>query len=631
MVTNNIRQNILPIIHPLTEEGFWNLNNLSIEVDYVEGLLSEGDININDFAVEKTKNIIEFLVLSITKGEYILPETLSFLKEFSQHLNTIKQNALYFEQDNLGFENKFFQDNFILPLNFCITNYISLIVHLNNIFNLENTEYLFEFNSDEEENIYIKNETKEEILKWIQLFSNNIIAVRIENQLNLNDDEYSVLLKLSTELNNNDYDSVFKNILKQKCDFLRYKWVVRRKKTGSTVRLLKDGSFIEPKFEDSTNVFIKKWKEDIDYHYSDGESSNDRFRVIYNSLKRKEKKDLTLYELHQLIKYTKDFKKDYSALCEYVEEVKNRERILNNNIYNRYIFTKDLNYVLNNKFSFLVDSEKCNLDKINTLYKEIKDFQEKEEINNFFINYKYLRFLVKEIKKINISSPEDYIGITEKYFTLGEEIIDSYKSDIEWSQKNLIFLYCFEYDYSIVKINDIPVFLQSNFQLPLSPTKYLKEFNEVKKEFLKLKGKYDVFEKIGPQVKKVKELEKRDIRDLERLSLFTAVISFIVGGVSGFSFIKDVYTALLFFVIFSTSLVSFLIILYIFTRGHKILKKQNIILIILLYILFGGSLYMIKENFKSDYYNRIETLEKDLLKLKTTPQKQGGKTQLKNQ
>ena len=252
------------------------------------------------------------------------------------------------------------------------------------------------------------------------------------------------------------------------------------------------------------------------------------------------------------------------------------------------------------------------MDDINQLYLEIKNFQEKKEINNFFVNYKYLEYIVNELKKIDNKSPENYIAATKYHFSLGDSIIDNYKSDIKWSQKNLIFLYYFEYDNSTTEINEIPVFLQSNFQLPLSPTTYLKEYNEVKNEFLKLKGKFDVYEKIDPQVKKVNELEKKDLKDLERLSLFTAVISFIIGGVSGFSFVKDIYSAIVFLIIFSMALTSFLIVLFIFTRGKNAFTWSNIALILIMYSMFGIGLFTTKKMFITDYLNKIDTIQKDV-------------------
>ena len=635
MIQNSLQNNADPIIEPLLEENFWTLTNISLELDYCSGLISSGSIDIKEYTIETTSKLIKFLVLSIVKGEYTLKDTLDYLKEFSQKLHTIRKNSYYFEQDNLAFDNKFFQDNFFLPLNYCVTSYISLIVHLNNIYNLENIDYLFEYNSDDENNTYNGTKAEEDIIKWITLFRFNIITVRIENQFNVEEQSYRTLLNISSDLNTNDYDTIFKNILKQKCDFLRYKWVIRRKKSGNTVKYLKDGTFIEPQFEGSTNAFILKWKDDIDTHYSDSSSSEERFKTIYNNLKRRSLNTLSLYELHQVIKYSKDFKKDYNILCEYVEEIKKRESSLNNSDYNKYIFAKDYNYALNNRFSLLISSKKHKIEEKNSLYEYIKDFQEKYEIKNFFVNYKYLEFLVNEIKNIDNKSTEIYLEKTHNLFSLGENIIDNYKSDIEWSQKNLIFLYYFEFEKSLVKINDIDVFLQSNFQLPLSPTKYLKEFTEVKKEFRKLKGQYDVFEKINPQVEKVKELEKKDIRDLERLSLFSAVISFIISGAVSFTNMKDVYTLLMFFIIFSASLTSFLIILFGFTRGKEIFKTWKIIIITLvLYIFFGVSMFFIRKLSNDDYSNKIEKLEKKIESFNnnkkiSTPHQQGGKTNSK--
>lgn len=652
-------------IDPLTREDFWSDDNIKIELDLPYLHFSEGSVEIETFCDTKTEDIIKTFIISILKGEYIYSETLDLLKQLINDLDSISENATIFQNDNLKFNNKYFNDNFYLPIRFCITKYISGIVSLHNIVFNDKIDYLLESNSDDESNIYSNAETADSISKLLDLFYYNLITLRIENQLGTSPSDYHTLHSISLQLQRTNYDSVLKNILDQKCQFLRYKLVMRRKKQNITVKILRDGNFTEHFIDDDTsNHFISKWKILIRKHYLQEFSNIEYYQSFYDVVKRKPNSQLTFEELHKLIKFSKDIKKDYFLLSSYVDEIKKRENVDDFTDHRAYVFKKNYNYALNNKFSFLVSIDNVDIQNVENLYNEIKVFQSTHDINNFFVDFKFLGFIEKQLSLVKYDNIEKFIEKTQRLIEIGERIIKDYKNNIEWSKNNLLYLYHLEYENSTIEIENISIFIPSNFQLPLVPDYYYKEFQQLTKKFNIQKYRYDVYMQIQPEINKVNELEKKDRRDLERLSLFTAVISFIIGGVSGFAFIKDLFSALLFFIVFTTSLITFIITLFAFTRGKAVIK-ENKIYIYWLYGIFLSALTLLtistffshKSRVNSELDKIKQRLDKDSLEMlkksnseqtlpttiinnqkaistqkkDSTPQLQGGESQLKNQ
>ena len=143
----------------------------------------------------------------------------------------------------------------------------------------------------------------------------------------------------------------------------------------------------------------------------------------------------------------------------------------------------------------------------------------------------------------------------------------------------------------------------------------------------------------------------------ETISIFTAIISFIVGSIGAFKFIETFSQALLFISIFGTSISVFVLLIFASTKGiHAVMKKWYIlffypaIFAIMYWIILPSyqddlkrypltmqnekiiqrkldSLQLInKENIKNQGV-RIDSLT-NVLK-KSTPQKQGGKVNSK--
>lgn len=139
----------------------------------------------------------------------------------------------------------------------------------------------------------------------------------------------------------------------------------------------------------------------------------------------------------------------------------------------------------------------------------------------------------------------------------------------EWTYKSFNILYQFDRNDCSIKFGNEMIYFPTSFLLPISVTENkllieskLEAINELKYKFIELKN-YNYNATIEKQIK---ENEKKSI---EMISLFTAVISFIMGSISGFKFIDNIYNAISFVLIFGMCLSIFLILIL------KLVRKDN--------------------------------------------------------
>lgn len=212
-----------------------------------------------------------------------------------------------------------------------------------------------------------------------------------------------------------------------------------------------------------------------------------------------------------------------------------------------------------------------------------------------------------------------------------------YEANIEWSLKNFNYIFILPFDESVIPFTidgeEYQIFFASSFVLPPSSKNIIENFEIVKTKFLKLNAYLDFAKYFLEEITEInnikKELESKEVKSIELISLFTAVISFIIGGVSGFAFIKDLYTALLFFVVFTTSLLTFLIVLFVFTRGKKVIKEHKSFLIWIYGIFILAIISIASSNFiKLKYFNDQTELDKIKEKLKNDSIKNSNQSTL---
>ena len=598
---------------------------------------------LNEFLIQQS----EELSISILTGEYISNK--NFQRDLDNIIKTV--NSIY--------EKILFSENTILH------NYTNNFVKI-----LENTLLAYKkrynqikihtYNPSTEIVFIDSKENNEESIKCYESFGKEV-SVSFENVffilgLSTYDhffdesiDYFRSLINFKNRLNTSQKASLYFSVIDEKASFLEYKWRIRQITTSKILNNKTYRSYIidndiisineNPSFQ-SERKELKTWKLYLEKHYHYIENYSLESEII-NELLGKDKP--SMLEVHTLIKNFKDVNPNYENLKSVVESFEKRENEFEDN---KRVFFKNLNYALNNQFSSLIKKKDAIDEDVRNLKIKIDALQNKIGYDNFFVDFKYLKYSIKKLENLILN--REPLEIKQEISTLINnirELIITCERKIEWSENHHNLLYQLPYEESLVfydseKIEK--VYYASTFLLPLSVEQIQKEFFELKIEFNNKYNYLEILSTLDKEFSVIKEMKEKDVKSIELISLFTAVISFIIGGVSGFKFIEDWKTALLFDVVFSTSLISFLIVLFAFTRGLELVKKY-FYYILGFYLIFLTSIFLITNIDKKNAEAKKNNTEindakkknnrelKNTINQNSTPQKQGGTTQLKNQ
>lgn len=407
-----------------------------------------------------------------------------------------------------------------------------------------------------------------------------------------------------------------KNILRCKLTFLKYKWKKRQKynrifiKENVDINFSKKYIFANEEVDLSKKIkvgeefypFFEDWVKKIELHYFEGSDDIDEIylspQLVSNTT------DLTNdFKLFFTIKFYKDIEKDFLKLENLKSVVKSSRLDKKNKLY-----------YFNNLFSLLIKNGDKDESIINKYFNEIKSYSEYSQSNNYFIYYKFLDYKLRLVnekilqKKISKAQLEAYIKDCE---ILNNEC----NKKFEWTYRSFNILYQFDVDDCCIEFMNEKIYFPTSFLLPISITenKFLianksEIINELKYKLIELKNNSynEIIEK------QIKDNEKKSI---EMISLFTAVISFIMGSISGFKFIDNIYNAISFVLIFGLCLSIFLILIL------KLIRKDNtysildffpifLVLIVLIFVCLSLS----TENVVSK-----DNLHDELVRLKVLP------------
>ncbi|MCT3949059.1 hypothetical protein HZQ32_11020 [Elizabethkingia anophelis] len=593
---------------------------------------------MNDFLTKQS----DCLAISILTGEYIYNKNfISDIDDIIKTLNPIYDNLIFFESTILHN----CTNNFVKILEKTLLGYKKLYnqikIHTYN----PNTEIVF---IDSKEN-------NDESIKCFDFFGKEV-SISFENVffiLGLSSydhffdesiDYFRSLINFENRLNVSQKASQYYIAITEKVFFLKYKWGIRQITTSKFLNNKTNKSYIidndiisineSPSFQ-SERKELKKWKTYLEKHYQYVENFILESHII-NELSEKDKP--SMLEIHALIKHFKDGNPNYENLKNVVENFEKREKEFETE---RQIFFKNLNYALNNQFSLLIEKKDVTDEEVGNLKIKIDALQNKIGYDNFFVDFKYLKYSIKKLEKLILNrEPLEIKQDINALINNIRELIITCERKIEWSENHHNLLYQLPYEESLVhygteKIEK--VYYASTFLLPLSVEQIQKEFFELKLEFNNKYNYLEILSTLDKEFSVIKEMKEKDVKSIELISLFTAVISFIIGGVSGFKFIEDWKTALLFDIVFSTSLISFLIVLFAFTRGIDLVKKY-LYYILGFYFIFLTSILLItnigKKNVEAgnnkfkinDTINNIYKKKLDnTINQNPTPQQQGEK------
>lgn len=568
-------------------------------------------------------DIIKLLSISVLCGEYIKIETLlSDLQEIESRIQELpnKTNDL-----PLNIQDQIFEiSSAIIVL---IENYKDFYNEVENYYSDNRVEFLLKRNNLIQKELNKEN-LKQETKRLILYFTNLLRISKIDHYPST-EDRYILEVFTAQSLLDNFSPSFrdLTSVINIKINFLKFKWKERRLQENPFIHsYLEDGE--HKRIEDFTteNEKLKYWRDIINSQYELTASwkavIRDRVKPYKNKLFENLENKL---QIHQLLKYFKDVDVNGGKLSEISTFLFSKKSENENiNFYDRYAESVFCNYSINNEFSNFIENE-MSIEKINERF-EIASSKIDDNTNNYFLKFKYLNKIFNIlISKIDQIKKEEFISLYSPLLERCKNHLQSYQTNIEWSLKNFNYIFILPFHESLVKFTidgrEYDLFFASTFVLPPSSKNINDNFDEVKSKFLKLTAYLDFAKYFLGEITEInnvkKELELKEVKSIELISLFTAVISFIIGGVSGFAFIKDLYTALLFFIVFTTSLLTFLIVLFVFTRGKNIINEHKIFLR-WIYGIFLFAIFVIGlSNFiKLKFFNTQTELDKIKEKLK---------------
>lgn len=565
--------------------------------------------------------VIKQLSFSLLSGEYISIDNIienlkgieNTVKDFPNKTNSLPTNL----------QVKIFE--YSSSINMSIEGYIIFIRDISNVYSNDRLDFLFSHNNQIEKIIKESN-LSNKIDRVTDYFFYLISLSRIDHFPSNENDYISSLFEVEKRIKNLDlqeYSTITKNVF-TKISFLKHKWKSRKFNKNPTSTLYEEDGIIKniEDFKDDDNAKLKEWSDIIETQYE--LISKDWKYILQSRVKdykgEEDFNNLKILQIHQLIKYYKDVKPNYTRLKEIKKYLKKKVE-LSTNTYNKYASGVSYNYSLNNCFSLFLAND-SNFESVKNEYFKIKDVT-KGSINNFFLEFKYLEFVTRHLLiKINDDEKIKYI---EKYENVIEnhckEEVESYFDKKEWSKSNHNYVFILPFDECLVPTSELDelvnIFYASSFVLPPSIEKMDKDFNEIKNDFDKINlyiktGKY--FKKEIQKIESLNnELDKKDLKSIEIISIFTAIITFVLSSIPAYKFIHTAWESLLFMLSLASALGIF-ITLILFTTRELYKKWQPYATIVFLLVLcsFGYSRLTINEKAAfevGDYYKqRIDSI-----------------------
>ncbi|KUY28524.1 hypothetical protein [Elizabethkingia ursingii] len=528
-------------------------------------------------------DIIKSLCISVLCGEYIeFPELFDRLGESEKKIEEFPNKTNDFPLD---IQSQIYDISSAIII--VIEFYKDFIKEIENYYSEDRVKFLFQRNTLIQRELSKKTLHRETEYK-INYFLNLLTITSIDH-FPSTEDKYILEIFKAEEFIENFKNHSFRdltNVIDEKIKFLKFKWKERRLQENPFMHsYLENGIHKKIGEYNTSNNELCVWKEVISTQY---ELNQNGWKLILTDRVKLYKNNsissfIKSFELHQLIKYFKDVSSNDKKLEEISSKLlKDKENISSLNFYDKYAVNIFCNYALNNEFSSYIEKE-SSIENINSKYDDLNS-KLSETTNNYFFKYRYLsRVLDILLPKINEIDKKVFIENYEVILDRCKSILNEYYENINWSLTNFNYIFLLPISESKVRFeidgNDYDIFFASSFVLPPSSKKIKEDYSEVKEKFDKLYSYLDFsnfFSKEIDEIKAIKkELNDKEVKSIELLSLFTAVISFIIGGVSGFAFIKDLYTALLFFIVFTTSLLTFLLALFVCTRGKHVIKDNK--------------------------------------------------------
>lgn len=501
--------------------------------------------------------------LSIINGEYITIDVKSEGKQFNLELDQ-------FEFDMPHLINV---KGHLDVIRACVNLYINFFADINNFYALGIVDF----------KPYFPKSNKE--IKFLEF---NIRVNIIDNNFTSDESTLKNLFRLKNELNRHSLSGTFSEIhlaLELKLNFLIYKWYLRAAQKEKT----SDYDDILLKQKRTLPIFVfGSWIEKTLNHY---EISNNDWKSYFTTKYKNSPfistnlTNFSFLNINNNIKYFKDIKEDEITLKEIIAYIEGKIHTLPSNTsrLEKISYELLLNYSINNYYScfcnkifkkFLILKtandkkivEKCKslIEQLITEYDSLL-LKIKGNVNNFFLDYKVTYTCLQilnsayEVCVNKLLFIETFDDDVNSKFKL---ILENYKIKKKWSISNNNYIFKLDFEESRLRHNNLDVYYASSFTLAKVNDDVENRFEDVYTLYSDLKLRFTLKYEIETIHSLSEEFKKDNKRIIEVVTLFTAIISFVVGSINAFQAAKNFVEVIIILLSFGLAISIFILLMY---------------------------------------------------------------------
>lgn len=415
-----------------------------------------------------------------------------------------------------------------------IKSYRHMLTTLNDKYAERQTKYIF--------NAYRVQHQIDASAPYGELYSALIEITRIDHFLSYGKKTIDYLIVYHTELSKAIEDrNISENVkraldvLNKKCLFLLKKLLVDDNREFDYMIDFKprhyDTNKLELGYLDGMDKRFEFYR--VDSYGNDATGNNLDIRARNNSL------SIGQYTL--LMKYYKDSKNTCNPQIDNIlKDFNKRYDYLAGQFTKRpldiYALGTLKNYMYNCRFSFMMKSSGYTLSQLEKDLNEIIDIQYSTGILNF---YPYRKAFEKALQLFHKNKKLEKVE-QDKYKTFLQMCILKFSEAMKWSRTNCFYPIQNTYKECLVPVKEFgAVFIASSFCRPVKYDKLKDELNYFKSQALLVDNEMALREEQEEMRNLKKEIDNSRTREIEILSGFTAIITFLFGTIGFFASNKD--------------------------------------------------------------------------------------------
>ncbi|MCE4067321.1 hypothetical protein LXM63_19695 [Chryseobacterium gleum] len=517
-----------------------------------------------------TEDSIYNIILSIIKGEYIINDIRAY------HLTIIREiDAL-----EIDFPYLLKLKDYLDVVRECLDKYLNFHDEIEQIYGIKIRDY----------QSYTKSKNKR-YYTFIRLLDLTTRLNNVDNNFSSRDITLKILFNIKNELAVLSFFSRFSEIhnsLEVKVNYLIYKWYLRTAQKEDNIeytRILNNQRRTLPPgiFDQWINKMLNHYEIPgqnwITYFYLINQNSPYVSANVLNI-----SNNLDSLSIHNNIKYYKDVLHDDDKLKQIVNDLETRIGQLNNSSeLEKTSYYLLLNYAINNYFSSFCEKqykkfillkesgERKVIEKSRNIINKLVNKYDllskklKGKTNNFFLDYKVSFYCIKilnEAYELCVNKNDFILEFNEDVNSKINFILDNYKGKKKWSLLNNNYIFKLDYNQSILNHSNLNVYYASSFTLAKVDDDIENRFEVVYNLYRELRLRFTLKYEIETIHNLNEEFKKDNKRIIEVVTVFTAIISFIVGSIGAYSFLKTFEQALIFMLCFGTAISIFVLLMY---------------------------------------------------------------------